>query len=153
MSCNRRDFLQTSFIGIGTITLSGIAGSFLQSCSSSNPTEPNNTNQQPASVTIDLSKTEYQALQTAGGTVALGANAVDGQGILLIRDSNTVIKAYSRNCTHQGCMIGAFNGGISSCPCHGSQFNTSGNVTKGPASSPLKQYTTKLESDILTISG
>ena len=151
MSYNRRDFLQTSLISIGTITLGSMAVSFLQSCSTSSPTEPNN-NQQPASVTFDLSKTEYQSLQTVGGTLALGSNAVDSLGILLYRESGAVVKAYSRRCTHQGCTIGSFSGGVSSCPCHGSQFNTAGNVVNGPASSSLKQYTSKLEINILTIS-
>ncbi|OLB63092.1 MAG: hypothetical protein AUI11_02915 [Acidobacteria bacterium 13_2_20CM_2_66_4] len=36
-------------------------------------------------------------------------------------------------------------------PCHGSQFTTSGAVAQGPASSPLRQFTTRLSGTALTI--
>ena len=43
------------------------------------------------------------------------------------------------NCTHLGCVplghAGHYNGWA--CPCHGSEFDTSGRVTKGPAQTNL----------------
>ena len=43
------------------------------------------------------------------------------------------------NCTHLGCVPlgnqGEFNGWF--CPCHGSQFDTSGRIRKGPAPTNL----------------
>lgn len=42
-------------------------------------------------------------------------------------------------CTHQGCELN-IGGGIYSCPCHGSEFNTQGEVLDGPATKKLKTY-------------
>lgn len=49
------------------------------------------------------------------------------------------------NCTHLGCVpigqAGDYNGWF--CPCHGSQFDTSGRIRKGPAPTnlPIPPYT------------
>lgn len=145
--CTRRIFLQR----FGVVTLGTFSIAYLSSCSDSNPTEADN-NQDPASLVIDLSLPENQSLTNIGGTIALNANPVDGQGLLLIRVSDTEVRALSRRCTHQGCTIGAFQGGISECPCHGSRYNTSGNVVQGPAESSLRRYDTVLENNIVTIS-
>jgi cytochrome b6-f complex iron-sulfur subunit len=153
MSCSRREFLQTTLITVGSVSLAGSAASFLQSCSKAGPTASDNGNFQPAPIELDLSAGANQALLNVGGTLALGADALDQHGVLLIRTSAGEVNAFSRQCTHQGCTIGAFDSsGVSTCPCHGSKFNTSGGVVKGPASSPLKQYTTELNGTTLTVS-
>ncbi len=152
MSYTRRDFLQTTLISVGSISLAGTLAAFIQSCAKSSPTGPDNTGQQPGPLTLDLSQTANQALLNVGGTLALGANSLDSQGILLIRASATEVHAFSRKCTHQGCTLGASNNGTSTCPCHGSKFDTSGGVVSGPATAPLKQYTTQLDNTTLTIS-
>jgi cytochrome b6-f complex iron-sulfur subunit len=38
------------------------------------------------------------------------------------------------------------------CPCHGSEFDTSGHVLVGPASTPLRQFQTQFANNVLTIS-
>ena len=42
------------------------------------------------------------------------------------------LSAYSLRCTHLGCTLEE-NGAGFSCPCHGSEFSSSGVVLKGPA--------------------
>jgi len=37
------------------------------------------------------------------------------------------------------------------CPCHGSEFNTSGARVSGPAPRALRQFTTSFASNVLTI--
>jgi cytochrome b6-f complex iron-sulfur subunit len=91
------------------------------------------------------------ALATVGGTLAMTANVIDSQGLLVYRAGDTSVKAYSRRCTHEGCTTGAFSSGISTCPCHGSQYDTSGNVVTGPAPHPLPQYTAVISGNIITI--
>ena len=145
-SCNRREFVKDTLTGIGTVAF----GSFMlvnqSGCSS--PTEPNNSNE---TITVDLSLSENSALLVVGGSLALGSNVIDSKGILLYRQSDTNVLAFSRNCTHNSCTIDSFQNGTSTCPCHGSQFNTSGNVVVGPAVNPLPQYSAAIADNIVTI--
>ena len=145
-SCNRREFVKDTLTGIGTVAF----GSFMlvnqSGCSS--PTEPNNSDK---TITVDLSLSENSALLVVGGALALGSNVIDSKGILLYRQSDTNVLAFSRNCTHNSCTIDSFQNGTSTCPCHGSQFNTSGNVVVGPAVNPLTQYSAAIADNIVTI--
>tara|TARA_B100000959_G_scaffold87853_1_gene93095 strand:- start:1257 stop:1745 length:489 start_codon:yes stop_codon:yes gene_type:complete len=147
--CNRREFVKDTITGIGTVAF----GSFMlvnqSGCSEGNPTAPNNNSDE--TITVDLSLSENSALATVSGTLALGANVLDSKGILLYRQSDTNVLAFSRNCTHNGCTIGSFHNGKSACPCHDSQFDTSGNVLNGPATNPLTQYSATITGNIVTI--
>jgi Rieske Fe-S protein len=99
-----------------------------------------------------LSLSENNSLLTVGGALALAANELDTSGMLLYRQSESTVKVYSRNCTHAGCPIGGFSSsGISSCQCHGSMFDTNGNVVNGPAAIPLNQYSATISENIITI--
>ena len=149
--CNRREFVKDALTGIGTVAL----GSFIMinqsSCSDGSPTAPTNSNGE-ISITVDLSLLENNALLTVGGTLALAANELDSSGMLMYRQSETTVKVYSRNCTHASCTIGCFSSsGISSCQCHGSMFDTNGNVVNGPAAIPLNQYSATISENIVTI--
>ena len=150
-SVSRRNFIEQSLKGLGVLAIGSYTVSSLVGCSEdkSNPTGPSNNGQ---TITVDLSRPENQALKTVGGTLALAGNDLDGQGMLLYRASNESVRALSRRCTHQSCTIGAFSNGVSTCDCHGSKFNLSGGVVQGPASAPLRSYSTTLEGDTLTIS-
>ena len=149
--CNRREFVKDALTGIGTVAF----GSFIiinqSSCSDSGPTAPSDNNGE-TSITVDLSLSENSALLTVGGTLALSDNELDNSGMLLYRKSESIVKVYSRNCTHAGCPIEGFSSaGISSCLCHGSKFDTNGNVTNGPATNPLKQYSATIAGNMVTI--
>ena len=150
--CTRRKFLFNTMMGIGTITVGSFTVSFITGCSGNGSTGPSDVNDiQDISITIDISLSENQSLANIGGTLALGSNAIDSAGILLFRNSETSVLAYSRRCTHNGCTIGAFQGGKSTCSCHGSEFNTSGGVVKGPATTSLAQYNATLQETIITV--
>ena len=149
--CNRREFVKDALTGIGTVAF----GSFIMinqsSCSEGSPTAPTDSNGE-TSITIDLSLSENNSLLTVGGVLALAANELDSSGMLLYRQSESTVKVYSRNCTHAGCTIGGFSSsGISSCQCHGSMFDTNGNVVNGPAAIPLNQYSATISENIITI--
>lgn len=152
----RREFMRDALVGTAAIALGTFTVGSMAGCSKSSPTGPEDTSNKNGgdntpSVTIDISQSANQALAAVGGALALGANAIDDQGLLVFRAAQGVVKAYSRTCTHRGCTIGAFQSGISTCPCHGSQFNTLGNVARGPASSSLKKYTASISGNVITI--
>ncbi|WP_367318970.1 FAD-dependent oxidoreductase [Streptomyces sp. HUAS ZL42] len=65
---------------------------------------------------------------------------VGGHRCAAYRDENGQLHAVSARCTHLGCLV-AFNSGERTweCPCHGSRFDTDGNVVQGPATRPLER--------------
>jgi cytochrome b6-f complex iron-sulfur subunit len=139
---DRRDFIQKSILaacGIAAVSAT------LESCSkNSNPTPaPSGPS---ANFTIDISTSQYSALQANGG-------AVYANNLIIARDNTGKFIALYDVCTHAGCTI-QFNGTNQfPCPCHGSIFDENGNVVNGPATTPVKKYTTSLAGNILTITG
>jgi cytochrome b6-f complex iron-sulfur subunit len=66
-------------------------------------------------------------------TLAAGEPFVPpGRSVALFRDAEGAVHAISSVCTHLGCIVKATPEGFQ-CPCHGSQFDKDGGVTKGPA--------------------
>jgi len=78
------------------------------------------------------------------GNVAVG---LDSQGVY----------GMSAVCTHAGCLLDDGAETIAAgldCPCHGSQFDGNGAVTRGPAADPLQHYLVTIASDgSLTVDG
>lgn len=62
-----------------------------------------------------------------------------GEKVAAYRDDAGVLHQVSAVCPHLGCIV-AWNGAEKSwdCPCHGSRFDTEGNILEGPAVNPLK---------------
>jgi len=66
---------------------------------------------------------------------------LDFAHIFIVAQDTNGFFAYSAICTHQGCIIGQPSAnGSTLCPCHFSQFDGNGNVTAGPAPSPLQHF-------------
>ena len=115
-----------------------------------------NYNAGTKTITIDTSKI-YQTLQNPGNGVALSSsNTFDSRGIIVLRISEGIVRALSRNCTHAGFTVN-YNSSNNTLPCslqgggHGSVFNTSGNVISGPASMSLTSYNASVSGTIITI--
>jgi cytochrome b6-f complex iron-sulfur subunit len=81
-------------------------------------------------------------LKKVGGWTVL---KVDGDSILFVRDAGESVRAMSSVCTHRQCQV-SYNPGSKrvECGCHGSVYDLTGKVLKGPALKPLKSYTAKL---------
>jgi Rieske Fe-S protein len=130
--------------------VAGCGGSSTSPSSSSSPssvpqlaTTPATVAGRVVSVTVDaasaLASVGSAALvQTSLGTFLVAHPAVD------------TYTALTATCTHEGCGVTGFSGGRFVCPCHGSQYTTSGAVTTGPATRPLQQYTTQFTNGVLT---
>ena len=81
--------------------------------------------------------TAGQALNfSAGGTAAV-----------LIKDGSTY-RAFERACTHQGTSVDWQAGsGDFLCPSHGARFSATGQVTMGPANTPLRPIEVSVAAD------
>jgi Rieske Fe-S protein len=75
-----------------------------------------------------------------------GAKLYRDHNVVVSRDGNGTLKAYSTICTHAGCPINKLQGTTLVCPCHGSQFDAvTGKVVQSPATEPLAELPVKTE--------
>lgn len=59
-------------------------------------------------------------------------------GAWLVKKGSADVAALDDRCTHLGCRYRWDDGRqLFTCPCHGSEFTSDGNVLKGPATRPL----------------
>ena len=103
-------------------------------------------------IEFNLNQSPFDKLKVVGGSIATPRNTFDSNGILLFRQSEDIILAFSRRCTHAGVSLNAFSNGSARCSSHGSEFNLSGEPTKGPASSNLSQYIVEILNDTIKVS-
>ncbi len=65
---------------------------------------------------------------------------------IVIRQNNNT-RVLSSHCTHLGCKINKTENDLLICPCHGSEYDLSGKVVKGPAYKNLDEVPFKISSD------
>ncbi len=70
------------------------------------------------------------------------------QNDFIIINKDEKISVLSARCTHLGCKINEHSNNQLICPCHGSAFDFNGNVTKGPATKPLKKVDFKIDKSV-----
>ena len=88
------------------------------------------------------------ALANVGGAVLVESIA----GVFLVaRTSESAFSAVDAVCSHQSCTITGTNGDIYECPCHGSRYNRSGQVVRGPAMASLRRFSTTVTDGVVTI--
>jgi hypothetical protein len=105
-------------------------------------------------IVINLSLPENTDLITTGYKYIGGRAGV--RGIIVYRQSPTRYLAFERNCSFQpNSACATVDVHISTFfmqdPCCSSTFNWEGNPTGGPAWRPLRQYFTRLNGNMLTI--
>ena len=135
---DRKEFLST--LGLGAAALA--CAYCLDGCKPlDNPiTAPANID-----FTLDLTSPANAPLTKNGGYVYQN-------GIIIARTTNGSFVALSQTCTHAGGTVEYIpSTNLFYCPNHGSDFTTSGAVARGPASSPLQQYTTVLTGNTLRV--
>lgn len=147
---NRKEFIKSSGATVLLLSL----GVSLESCSSDGeePTPaPSNTSGNPSSgvntniVEFSLAQAPFDVLSTDDAWLLHPTREV-----LLVNVSGT-IRAFTSICTHQGCSDEWTFDGSFQCNCHGSRFNTSGQVINGPANAPLKEFSVTVDGDNITI--
>jgi cytochrome b6-f complex iron-sulfur subunit len=97
-------------------------------------------------VTIDAAS----PLNSVGGMAFVQAT---GASFLVARTAQDACTALTSTCTHQACTVSNVSAGVYTCPCHGSQFDPSGRVVRGPAGVALHQFPSSLVNNVLTING
>ena len=146
----RREFCTHACQAFG---LAAVAGA-LQACggggltgSSSIPALPRLAGS-AANGVVTLTIDAASPLASVGGAALVQT----GSGLFLVaRTGPDSFTALTSTCTHQACTITGSAGARYVCPCHGSNFDTSGNVLMGPASRALRQYATVFADNVLTI--
>jgi len=69
----------------------------------------------------------------------------DNSYIIVNQNGDTTV--LSAHCTHLGCIINQTEDGKLVCPCHGSEYDLSGKVIKGPAYKNLKIIPSEITPD------
>jgi len=150
---DRRQFLGWTGIGM-------LASSFPLVLAACNNDEAETATTEPAANTeaeseIDRSVREdgFQAVGTIQDLESEGRILDKMADVLVIQSPQSQeIAAFNPICTHQGCTV-AWNAEATrfDCPCHGSQFDASGEVVSGPATKPLASYAVKTEDDLVLV--
>ena len=78
-----------------------------------------------------------------------GARVFGEKKIAVIKGGKDVY-ALNLTCTHLGCTVSTTPTGFA-CPCHGSVFNTRGEVVKGPADRSLTRLSVEEQGDDVII--
>jgi thiosulfate dehydrogenase [quinone] large subunit len=157
----RREFLRGALVGAGTLLLAGVASVLSGRTSAARASLGPATS--PPAPAPRPSRTHHPRPPTAGPVPATTAPPVQGTPVVsldrlpvggavgftdpsgttpcvLLRPSQDRVVAYSRVCTHEGCLVGYDPGSrILVCPCHGAEFDPAhgAKVIAGPAPVPL----------------
>ncbi len=148
----RREFCVMALQAGSAVALGGLLGTILQSCApGNNPTDV------PSLPVINATASNGAiTISTASGSPLAGVGSAalvqyNGGSLLVAHTAQDAFTALTAMCTHQACVITGFSGGTYTCPCHGSQFNTNGQVTRGPAPASLRAYATQFANNQLVI--
>ena len=129
-------------------------GAAIQACAGS-PMSPSSAPQLPSvsgtlvGRTLTINVDASSPLAAVGGAAMVSVST----GVYLVaRTAQTSVTAVTAACTHDRCDVTGFANNVYVCPCHGSQFSTSGAVVQGPAPTALHQYPTTFANNVVTIS-
>ena len=98
--------------------------------------------------TVTVSNVSGTPLSGVGSAALVQAGS---SSFLVARTGENSFNAFTAICTHEQCIVTGFQSGVFVCPCHGSQYNTNGQVQQGPATQRLQQFATQFTNNVLTI--
>src|SRR5680860_1007145 len=117
--------------------VTGVAAPLLAACGSED---------EPAA-TGDAGDSTGPLASTSDVPVGEGTILTEEQ-IVLTQPTDGDFKAFTAVCTHQGCTVASVADGTITCDCHGSTYSAeNGEVTGGPATSPLEEIPIKVQGD------
>ena len=99
----------------------------------------------PADGAVRLPVGNYPQLAMPGGYLRIQPDGMPTPLYVLAMEESRFV-ALSPVCTHLGCTV-AIEGARLVCPCHGSTYDRTGRVLRGPAQRALEQFPTSLSDD------
>jgi len=152
---SRREFCSQACQAVSIVAL----GSLAQNCGGGgNPAGPSggggsvppltSVNASVANGVATVTFDGASPLATVGGAALVHTSVRD---LLVARTGQDAFTALTATCTHQACTITGFQSPTYVCPCHGSRFNTSGDVVNGPATRALQTFATQFAGSTLSI--
>ena len=146
----RRDFCARTCQAVSLLTLGAVAPACGGSSTSPSSAPPlPSVNGTLVNRTLTITVDAASPLATVGGAATV---TVSTGSYLVARTGQTTVTTVTSVCTHEGCAVTGFANSVYVCPCHGSEFNTSGAVVQGPATSALRQFPTTFDNNVVTIS-
>ena len=81
------------------------------------------------------------------------SNPINGvqPNIIVLNLGGNLFRSFTSICTHQQCTVADFSGGRIHCPCHGSEYDSTGRNVAGPAPLPLREYATQFDASTRTV--
>lgn len=116
----------------------------------------------PAATLTSCSGAKGLALTAANGMVQVPLAQLDASGntvvkakgapedFVIMKNADGTYEAIGLKCTHKGGPVKVKDGQLV-CGWHGSTFNTTGHVTKGPAKDDLPRYKTEMVGEMLNV--
>jgi len=156
---SRKDFLRTA----GSASLFTALGIGFYGCSSSTDASPSpegtisgftEVRSSNEGVTVDGNRIELDLTEETLSSLKNEGQALwlRDELVLTVNIDGTTIRSFTAICTHSACSDNwALGGNLFECVCHGSRFDTSGSVVRGPANADLAEFTVSVEGDIVTI--
>jgi cytochrome b6-f complex iron-sulfur subunit len=156
LSVSRKQFLRTA----GSAALFAALGISFSACNVNDANDPPTSTPPPTlppnsdaitiqgnTITINLAHSSTSDLKNQGRWLLISQAST-----LVVNVDGTTIRAFTSVCTHAGCATNwQFGDSRFTCTCHGSQFNTAGQVVRGPATANLAEFTVTRNGDTLTI--
>jgi thiosulfate dehydrogenase [quinone] large subunit len=149
---HRREFLRGGVVAVTTLLFAGVARALAGPAQRTSLTTASSAKARPATspsvspstpATPTVQGTPIASLDSIPVGSAIGFTAPGGIGpAVLLRPAQDRVIAFSRVCTHAGCLVG-YNpqANLLVCPCHGAEFDPTQNAqpVAGPAFSPLRR--------------
>ncbi|HLG94645.1 MAG TPA: Rieske (2Fe-2S) protein [candidate division Zixibacteria bacterium] len=141
---SRKEFLQSAASALTAITILPVSV-FLEGCAVNSQTLRVSAKENR----VRLALLELPKLSEPEGFVKVYPFGF-AHPIVVFQNPSGEVFAISTTCTHAGCEVRKTKSKFE-CPCHGSQYDLTGKVVRGPAPANLTRFPVKKEGELLEI--